>query len=190
LSQESICDTRALLQDAIDKGKRILFEGAQGTMLDIDFGTYPFVTSSTTTPGDRVRIENGKMIIGANTIVNGNYTIVDEIQKELGITAMVFQRDGDDFRRISTNVMKKDGTRAIGTYPGKDSAAYEPLVNGKTYIGEAKFLGIPYLTSYSPIFNSSNKIMGVLYVGVSTKVYSTLLNSSFINEFLITRNPR
>ncbi|MCD6239055.1 MAG: adenylosuccinate synthetase [Thermotogae bacterium] len=49
--KEFICDTRVLLQDAIDKGKRILFEGAQGTMLDIDFGTYPFVTSSTTTLG-------------------------------------------------------------------------------------------------------------------------------------------
>ncbi len=34
------------LEEDIEKGKKILFEGAQGTMLDIDFGTYPFVTSS------------------------------------------------------------------------------------------------------------------------------------------------
>src|SRR5271168_5316834 len=38
-----VCDTAVLLADAIANGKRILFEGAQGTMLDIDHGTYPFV---------------------------------------------------------------------------------------------------------------------------------------------------
>jgi adenylosuccinate synthase len=41
-----ICDTAALLNQAIKNKKDILFEGAQGTFLDIDFGTYPFVTSS------------------------------------------------------------------------------------------------------------------------------------------------
>ncbi len=41
-----VCDTAALLHNAIAQGKRVLFEGAQGTMLDIDHGTYPFVTSS------------------------------------------------------------------------------------------------------------------------------------------------
>ena len=46
-----VCDTAALLHDAIAQGKRILFEGAQGTMLDIDHGTYPFVTSSSATAG-------------------------------------------------------------------------------------------------------------------------------------------
>jgi adenylosuccinate synthase len=46
-----ICDTAALLNSAIDKKKDVLFEGAQGTFLDIDFGTYPFVTSSSATSG-------------------------------------------------------------------------------------------------------------------------------------------
>ena len=41
----------SLLDDYRRKGKRILFEGAQGVMLDIDHGTYPFVTSSNTVPG-------------------------------------------------------------------------------------------------------------------------------------------
>ena len=44
-----LADTDILIQEAYRAGKRILAEGAQGTMLDIDFGTYPFVTSSTTT---------------------------------------------------------------------------------------------------------------------------------------------
>ncbi|NOU91331.1 adenylosuccinate synthase [Paenibacillus sp. LMG 31460] len=41
-----VSDTSVLLNDAIDEGKGVLFEGAQGVMLDIDHGTYPFVTSS------------------------------------------------------------------------------------------------------------------------------------------------
>ncbi|OPY34636.1 MAG: Adenylosuccinate synthetase [Methanomassiliicoccales archaeon PtaU1.Bin124] len=41
-----ICDTSVLVNEALDQGKKVLFEGAQGTMLDIDHGTYPFVTSS------------------------------------------------------------------------------------------------------------------------------------------------
>jgi adenylosuccinate synthase len=46
-----VCDTAALLADAMARSKRILFEGAQGTMLDIDHGTYPFVTSSSAAAG-------------------------------------------------------------------------------------------------------------------------------------------
>lgn len=45
------CDTRLLLNKAIKDKKDILFEGAQGTFLDIDFGTYPFVTSSSAIAG-------------------------------------------------------------------------------------------------------------------------------------------
>ena len=46
-----VCDTAALLNDAIREGKSVMFEGAQGSMLDIDHGTYPFVTSSNATAG-------------------------------------------------------------------------------------------------------------------------------------------
>ncbi len=46
-----VCDTAALLAEGMAQGKRILFEGAQGTMLDIDHGTYPFVTSSSASAG-------------------------------------------------------------------------------------------------------------------------------------------
>jgi adenylosuccinate synthase len=47
-----IVDTGGLVDDSLRRGKRILLEGAQGTMLDIDHGTYPFVTSSTTVAGN------------------------------------------------------------------------------------------------------------------------------------------
>src|SRR5690242_3108004 len=46
-----VCDTSSLLNQAIRDGRSILFEGAQGTMLDVDHGTYPFVTSSSASAG-------------------------------------------------------------------------------------------------------------------------------------------
>src|ERR1700726_353817 len=49
-----VTDTEKLLNDAIRQGQSVMFEGAQGTMLDIDHGTYPFVTSSSATAGGPV----------------------------------------------------------------------------------------------------------------------------------------
>ena len=46
-----VCDTARLLSDGVRAGKNVLFEGAQGTMLDLDHGTYPYVTSSSASAG-------------------------------------------------------------------------------------------------------------------------------------------
>ncbi|WP_053368603.1 adenylosuccinate synthase [Bacillus sp. FJAT-27245] len=61
-----VCDTSVVLNDALDKGRRVLFEGAQGVMLDIDQGTYPFVTSSNPVAGG-VTIGSG---VGPTKITN------------------------------------------------------------------------------------------------------------------------
>ena len=49
-----VADTAVLLNQAIDQGQNVMFEGAQGALLDIDHGTYPFVTSSSSTAGGAV----------------------------------------------------------------------------------------------------------------------------------------
>ena len=49
--RDRIVNTAKLLNEALDAGKRVIFEGAQGCLLDLDFGTYPYVTSSNTTLG-------------------------------------------------------------------------------------------------------------------------------------------
>jgi adenylosuccinate synthase len=49
-----VTDTAVLLNDAIKNGEKVMFEGAQGALLDIDHGTYPFVTSSSSTAGGAV----------------------------------------------------------------------------------------------------------------------------------------
>ncbi len=49
-----VTDTAVLLNQALDQGEKVMFEGAQGALLDIDHGTYPFVTSSSATAGGAV----------------------------------------------------------------------------------------------------------------------------------------
>ena len=48
-----IADTRLLLGQALERGETVLLEGSQGTLLDVDHGTYPYVTSSNPTAGRR-----------------------------------------------------------------------------------------------------------------------------------------
>ncbi|MDI6758787.1 MAG: adenylosuccinate synthase [Candidatus Omnitrophota bacterium] len=63
-----ICNVSSLLNKAIELKKDILFEGAQGTFLDIDFGTYPFVTSSSSTVGGAC-IGTGVSAVKINKVV-------------------------------------------------------------------------------------------------------------------------
>ncbi|MEW9671686.1 adenylosuccinate synthase [Ammoniphilus sp. 3BR4] len=87
-----VTDTSVVLNDAIDAGKRVLFEGAQGVMLDIDQGTYPFVTSSNPVAGG-VTIGSGvgptkiHQVVGvakAYTSRVGDGPFPTELQDEIG----------------------------------------------------------------------------------------------------------
>ena len=70
-----VCDTAALVNAHLDRGERVLFEGAQGTLLDIDHGTYPFVTSSSPTAGGAcIGAGVGPTRIGAVVGVTKAYT--------------------------------------------------------------------------------------------------------------------
>lgn len=66
--KDYVTDTSVILNDAIDQGKRVLFEGAQGVMLDIDQGTYPYVTSSNPVAGG-VTIGSGVGPSKINTVI-------------------------------------------------------------------------------------------------------------------------
>lgn len=87
-----VVDTSVVLNDAIDAGKRVLFEGAQGVMLDIDQGTYPFVTSSNPVAGG-VTIGSGVGPTKINQVVGvakaytsrvGDGPFPTELQDEIG----------------------------------------------------------------------------------------------------------
>ncbi|MCL2296072.1 MAG: adenylosuccinate synthase [Methanomassiliicoccaceae archaeon] len=97
-----ICDTSVLINEALDNGKKVLFEGAQGAMLDIDHGTYPYVTSSSTCGGGICtgagiapnRIEKVVGCLKAYTTRVGEGPLVTELQGEEG---NALQKKGGEF---------------------------------------------------------------------------------------------
>ena len=96
------------------------------------------------------------------------HELIDRIGAATGETATVFVRGEDgDFWRRSTNIVKPDGSRAVGTPLGKAGAVWPVVTSGATYRGEATILGKDYLTIYQPIFGPGGAVEGVLYVGVS-----------------------
>jgi methyl-accepting chemotaxis protein len=109
--------------------------------------------------GSDIRIVDGKMLVG-NFTINGDNSLPDLLKQLCGGTATIFMGDV----RISTNVVKEDGSRAVGTK--LVGPAYDALFKeGKPFRGEAKILGVPYFTAYNPIIDAGGKTIGAIYVG-------------------------
>lgn len=110
--------------------------------------------------GSGFRITDGKMLAGDYPL-NGNFELPDKLKEISGGTATIFMGD----ERVSTNVIKPDGSRAIGTK--LTGPAYDAVIkNGVSYRGEADILGTPYFTAYDPIRDAQGTVIGVVYVGV------------------------
>ncbi|MDO7895641.1 methyl-accepting chemotaxis protein [Pseudomonas sp. K18] len=111
-------------------------------------------------------------------MLNNNFKEVDEFKQMTAGTATIFVRSGDDFIRVSTSVAKQDGSRAIGTVLDHASPAYARLMSGQSYIGRVLLFGRYYMTQYSPVRDSSGKIIAALYVGFD---YTDAQNAQFDN---------
>jgi adenylosuccinate synthase len=125
-----VADTSLLLNKALDKGKNILLEGSQGTLLDVDHGTYPFVTSSNPTAGGActgsgigpTRITRVIGIVKAYTTRVGSGPFPTEL----------FDEDGEKLRSIGGEVGVTTGrARRCGWYDAL-IARYAVRVNGLT----------------------------------------------------------
>jgi len=125
-----VADTSLLLNNALDEGKTVLFEGAQATMLDVDHGTYPFVTSSSPVAGGvctgagvgPTRIDRVIGVIKAYTTRVGAGPFPTEL----------FDADGEALWRIGGEVGVSTGRdRRCGWYDAV-VARYAGRVNGLT----------------------------------------------------------
>jgi hypothetical protein len=99
------------------------------------------------------------------TKMNNNFVLVDEVQKEVGGTATIFVKSGEEFVRVATNVKKDDGSRAVGTMLDPKGKAFAAIAKGESYFGEADILGKPYVTGYEPIRDARSNVIGIYYVG-------------------------
>ena len=124
--------------------------------------------------GKDFSVVDGKLLAGSY-VINNNFELPDKIQELFGGTATIFMGN----TQVSTNVLKEDGSLAIGTK--LQGTAYNAVyTEGRSYRGETEILGIPYFTAYDPIRNSQGETIGALYVGVKKSeffgAYDTLRN--------------
>lgn len=133
-----ICESSLLINSLIEQGKRVLFEGAQATLLDIDHGTYPYVTSSNCTAG------------GA---VTGSGVGMKNIDRVLGIMKAYITRVGSgpmptelSYESEAGNILTEQGheygvttgrRRRCGWFDGP-IATYSARVNGLTHLALTK----------------------------------------------------
>ncbi|HNR89264.1 MAG TPA: cache domain-containing protein [Spirochaetota bacterium] len=129
------------------------------------------------------------VIYGAK-VLNKDYTFVDRIKRmvfkddtfkgtPIG-TATVFLND----LRISTNVIRKDGSRAIGTRVSED-VYNKVIVNQGLWLDKAFVVNDWYISAYSPIYDIENRVIGILYVGILEAKYQKIRNDAAFYFLLI-----
>jgi methyl-accepting chemotaxis protein len=94
-----------------------------------------------------------------------SFGMVDRVKELAGSTATLFAWDGQNFVRVTTNVLKPDGSRAVGTVLDPTGKAFAALRAGQSFEGVVDILGVPYFTSYLPMTDAQGKLVGAWYVG-------------------------
>ncbi|MGB3727467.1 MAG: Cache 3/Cache 2 fusion domain-containing protein, partial [Glaciecola sp.] len=131
--------------------------------------------------------------VTANNVLLGdssqgnNFELVDGLTQIMDGTATIFSKTGQDYVRISTNVIKND-KRAIGTKLSANGKAIKLINQGKPYFGQVDILGNPFLTGYAPMVDNANKTIGIWYVGYSADlqaITNTIQSSRILNNGFI-----
>jgi len=124
------------------------------------------IVNQITKEQETVRIPSLKITTpGGEETLNENFELVDRIQDMAGGTATIFQVLPGKLLRVSTNVLKLDGSRAVGTYIPSDSPVYETIMRGEVFRGKAFVVNAWYQTAYAPVTGASGEPIAVLYVG-------------------------
>jgi len=103
------------------------------------------------------------------TKMNDDFSLVDDVQTELGGTAALFVKSGRAFVLVTTSGKKAGGSRAVGTILDPQGQAMAAIAKGYAYSGEADSLGRPYTTRYEPIRDANKDVIGIYYVAYPRK---------------------
>src|SRR6202047_1288328 len=106
-----------------------------------------------------------------------DHRIVDRATSYVGGNATLFVYDdaSQQFVRRTTNVKKENGDRAVATQRGADHPGQAVLRRGEAYKGPAMLFGRRFFTAYQPVFNPAGKVIGIVYVGISTPQIDAML---------------
>ncbi|MBY5519903.1 methyl-accepting chemotaxis protein [Rhizobium leguminosarum] len=100
-----------------------------------------------------------------------DHSLVDRTAQSIAGVATIFQKQGSDYVRISTNVKRENGDRAVGTKLVAEHPAQPVLARGEAYYGPAELFGRKFMTGYFPIKNASNVNVGILFIGIPMELY-------------------
>jgi methyl-accepting chemotaxis protein len=106
-----------------------------------------------------------------------DHKIVDKATAYVGGTATLFVYDdaSQQFVRRTTNLKKENGDRAVGTQLAADHPAQTVLRRGEAYKGPAMLFGRRFYTAYQPVFDTAGKVIGIVYVGIPTAQFDSML---------------
>ncbi|WP_424630942.1 methyl-accepting chemotaxis protein [Bradyrhizobium sp. SYSU BS000235] len=106
-----------------------------------------------------------------------DHKTVDRATSYVGGTATIFVYDDatNQFVRRTTNVKKENGDRAVGTHLATDHPGQSVVRSGVAYKGPAVLFGSRFITAYQPVFNTTGKVIGILYVGFATAPLDSML---------------
>jgi len=95
-----------------------------------------------------------------------DHRLVEHVKAITGDDATVFLLAPQGMLRVSTTVLKKDGTRAVGTFIPAASPVCKAIASGEKFVGRAVVAGQNYQTVYVPMKDDSDVVVGALFVGV------------------------
>jgi adenylosuccinate synthase len=127
-----VCDTAVLLNRAIHEGHSLMFEGAQGTMLDIDHGTYPFVTSSSATSGGAV-IGTGVAPTAINNVIGVTKAYCTRVG-EGPFPTELFDAVGDGIRKRGNEFGAVTGRPRRCGWVDLPLLRYSGMINGTSWL--------------------------------------------------------
>ena len=124
-------------------------------------------------------VEGDKLLKGKK-IINGDNEFVDAIKSDTEAITTIFLND----TRIATNV-QVDGKRAIGSKMSENIAEIV-LKQGKSYEGEATVVGSLYNAKYTPLKDSTGKVIGAFFIGVEKKSMTSQVNNIMLYIVIVS----
>ena len=120
-----------------------------------------------------------RIVMGDIPAAITDHSTIDAVSRVTGDTTTLFGFDEatGEFVRRTTNVKKADGSRAVGTVLGKNGKVHPIVSRGETFTGTVDILGIPYVTTYAPVFSPAGKVIGIVYSGVKKSVVDAVIGS-------------
>ncbi len=152
---------------------QVIARGLEQQAIEMQRLSMDIAWGSLTEQGRDFAIADGVLKLDGRTL-NDQNDVVDKIKRITAGTATIFQGD----RRVATNVLKPDGTRAVGTTLAAGPARDAVLTRGVPYRGMVTILGEEYYAAYDPIKDKTGSVIGILYVGIQKSLVFASFNDS------------